>query len=282
MNTKGRNSESEKLLTGKVAVITGAGRPNGIGWATAIRMAEHGANVVVTDIVGKEAETGGGMAGLNRLRTEIEGLGRNALSLTVDVTRMEDITTCVEETNRRFGGIDILFNNAGTPDGVGPYLEQTDHHWDLSYQVNLKGMANFCRVVIPVMIARGGGSIINNSSLAGLGTIAGFAAYAATKFGVIGLTKTIAAEFGPQNVRCNAICPGLILTDMAHEEIRFFMDQSGQSFEETKREMSEEVPLKRWGTPGEIADVVVFLSGPQSRYVTGVALPVAGGLAPGL
>ena len=139
-------------------------------------------------------------AGLWRLRS-MSGMSRQ-------------IEACAEAACERFGGIDILVNNAGTTAGAKPFLEISDADWDLSYAVNLRGPAQFCRAVIPVMIRRGGGAIVNNASLAGLGAEAGFGAYSASKHGLVALTKTIAAEFGSQGIRCNVVCPGFVNTDM--------------------------------------------------------------------
>ncbi len=133
--------------------------------------------------------------------SEIEAIGARGLAMAVDVTDVGQIQACVEKTCEAFGGVDILFNNAGTAIGVGLFLESWARP-DLSWQVNVRGMVEFCRAeVIPKMIERGGGSIINNASMAGLGGEGGYGAYVVTKFAVVGLTKLLAAEFGPQNIR---------------------------------------------------------------------------------
>jgi 3-oxoacyl-[acyl-carrier protein] reductase len=226
-----------KLLEGKVAIVTGAGRPKGMGRASALKLAEQGASVVVTDLARKRTdlmiegllEIGDEFAALEQLVSEIEALGSRGLALAVDVTDTGQIQNCVDRTCAAFGGIDILFNNAGTAIGVGSFLDILSEKWDLSWQVNVKGMVEFCRAVIPRMIERGGGSIINNASMAGLGAARGYGAYIVTKFAVVGLTKLVAAEFGPRNIRCNATCPGAILTDMGEEEITFIAMENGIS-----------------------------------------------------
>lgn len=279
-----------KLLEGKVAIVTGAGRPKGMGRATALKLAEQGASVVVTDLARKREDLmiegllgiGEELAALEKVASEVEALGSRGLAMAVDVTEIDQIRACVDQTCEAFGGVDILFNNAGTAIGVGSFLDILSENWDLSWQVNVKGMVEFCRAVIPKMIERGGGSIINNASMAGLGAEPGYGAYVVTKFGVVGLTKLIAAEFGPQNIRCNATCPGAILTDMGAEEITFIAMEKGISQEEAKKVFDEMAALGRAAQPEEVADVVAYLAGPRSGYLTGVALPVAGGMRPGL
>ncbi len=279
-----------RLLDGKVAIVTGAGRAKGMGRASALKLAEQGARVVVTDVARERKELmiegllgiGHDFSALERLVDEIEAVGSKAMAMAVDVTDTAQIQTCFEKTCDAFGGVDILFNNAGTAVGVGSLMDITSENWDLSWQVNVKGMVAFCRTVIPSMMERGGGSIINNASMAGLGAAAGYGAYTVTKFAVVGLTKMIAAEFGRQNIRCNAICPGMILTDMGEEEIRFISMEKGVSMEEARQFFGEVAAMGRAGQPEEVADVVAYLAGPRSSFLTGVALPVAGGLPLGI
>jgi NAD(P)-dependent dehydrogenase (short-subunit alcohol dehydrogenase family) len=279
-----------KLLEGKVAIVTGAGRPKGMGRASALELAKQGASVVVTDLARERKDLmiegllgiGDDFASLEELVSEIEALGSKGLAMPVDVTETTQIQACVDKTCQAFGGVDILFNNAGTAIGVGPFLDTPSANWDLSWQVNVKGMVEFCRAVIPKMIERGGGSIINNASMAGLGAEPGYGAYVVTKFAVVGLTKLLAAEFGAQNIRCNATCPGVIGTDMGEEEVTFTAMEKGVSKEEARRLLAEMAALGRAAQPEEVADVVAYLAGPRSGYLTGVALPVAGGMRPGL
>ena len=279
-----------KPLEGKVAIVTGAGRPKGMGRASALKLAEQGAKVVVTDLARERKDLeiegllgiGNDFAPLERLASEIEALGSKALALAVDVTDAGEIQTCVEKTCEVFGGVDILFNNAGTGVGVGPFMDIPNENWDLSWHVNVKGMVHFCKAVIPKMIERGGGSIVNNASMAGLGAGQGYGAYTVTKFAVVGLTKLVAAEFGRQNIRCNAVCPGNILTDMGEEEIKFISMEAGVSEEEARGLFGEACSLGRAGQPEEVADVVAFLAGPRAGFMSGVAVPVAGGMPLGV
>jgi NAD(P)-dependent dehydrogenase (short-subunit alcohol dehydrogenase family) len=290
MMTTVSEETSIKPLAGKVAIVTGAGRKRGMGWASALKLARTGADVVVTDICNKREEleipgvlgTGDDFGVLEQLVAEIKGLGSKALPMAVDITDKNQIEACVNETCRRLGGVDILFNNAGVAVGVGPFMDITDQQWELSYRVNLKGTADFSKAVIPAMIRRGSGAIINNASLAGLGAIEEMAGYCATKFAVVGLTKAIASEFGKFSIRCNAVCPGLILTDMGEAEIKIYAEKFGSNYETTKEKLAETVAMQRWAQPEEVADVVAFLAGPAAGYITGATIPVAGGLAPGL
>jgi NAD(P)-dependent dehydrogenase (short-subunit alcohol dehydrogenase family) len=279
-----------KLLQGKVAIVTGAGRPKGMGRASALKLAEQGACVVVTDVARKRKELtleglvgiGDDFSALEGLVSEIGALGSKAMAMAVDVTDADQIQACVEKTCKAFGGVDILFNNAGTAVGVGSIMDIPNENWDLSWQINVKGMVAFCKAVIPSMRERGGGSIINNASMAGLGAAAGYGAYTVTKFAVVGLTKALAAELGRENIRCNCVCPGMILTDMGEEEIQFIAMEKGVSLEEARRFFGEVAAMGRAGQPEEVADVVAYLAGPRSGFLTGVALPVAGGLPLGI
>ncbi|MBC8445375.1 MAG: SDR family oxidoreductase [Rhodospirillaceae bacterium] len=262
---------------GKTAIVTGTSAARGIGRATAVRLAVEGAFVVVTDL-----QTSDNTAALNDLVQEIEATGGEAISCFTDVTKRDEIDHCVETAIQRFGSIDILVNNAGTTIGARPFLEITKENWEISFSINLRGVADFCQAVIPGMIQMGGGSIINNASTAGLGAEAGFGAYNATKHGLVGLTKTIAAEFGVNNIRCNAVCPGLIKTDMHLGANERLAREHSISVEEMAVERYQAIALKRAAEPNEVADVIAFLAGPAASFVTGTAIPVAGGQSAGL
>ncbi|MGD0949469.1 MAG: SDR family NAD(P)-dependent oxidoreductase [Candidatus Binatia bacterium] len=277
-----------KPLERKTAIITGAGRPHGIGRSTALRLAEEGANVVVTDLCRKyEGDlafygVGDDWEQLQRVVGEIEARGAHGLACKVDVTQRSEIEACVDATAARFGGIDILFNNAGTAVGVGPFLAMTQQQWDLSLTVNITGMFHFCQLVIPKMIERGGGVIVNMSSIAGLGAGEMMCGYHASKFAVVGFTKAIAAEFGQFGIRCNAVCPGMVDTDLGATEYEFISGMEGITIEAARQRAAEKIALRRQCSPDEVADVVAYLCGPAAGYLTGVALPIAGGMAPGL
>ncbi|MBL4749466.1 MAG: SDR family oxidoreductase, partial [Amylibacter sp.] len=188
-----------KPLTGKVAIITGASAPRGIGCAIAKRLAKDGAAVLITDIDGKfhiNGKSQNRMELLENTATEIKAAGGQADTLTVDVTQKNDVLQCAEFAKSWFGRIDILVNNAGSLAGSDNFLETTPAQWETSFQVNLLGPMMLTQAVIPEMQAVGAGSIINIGSTGSLGAEAGFGAYTAMKHALIGMTKTIAAEFG--------------------------------------------------------------------------------------
>ncbi len=277
-----------KDLEGRVAIVTGAGRPKGIGRATALRLAELGAHVVVTDLCRKyEGDlafygVGDDRVALDALAAEIEARGGGALACGVDVTKRDEIEACVEQVMARFGGIDILFNNAGTAVGVGPFLAMTQQQWDLSLAVNVTGMYHFSQLVIPKMIERGTGVIINTSSTAGLGAGEMMCGYHTSKFAVVGFTKAIAAEFGQFGIRCNTVCPGMVDTDLGDSEYEFISQMEGISIDAARSRAAEKIALRRQCKPEEVAEVVAWLCTDAASYLSGVALPIAGGMAPGL
>ncbi len=275
-------------LTGKIAIVTGAGRPKGIGRATALRLAEQGADVVVTDLCRKyEGDlafyaVGDDWQRLQGVAKEIEQKGVRGLACRVDVTKRDEIEACVNEVADKLGGIDILFNNAGTAVGVGPFLAMTQPQWDLSLNVNVTGMFHFCQLVIPKMIERGGGVIVNTSSAAGLGASEMMCGYTTSKFAVVGFTKSIAAEFGQFGIRCNAVCPGMVDTDLGDSEYEFISSMEGITVAEARQRAAERIALRRQCAPEEVADVVAYLCGPAAGYLTGLALPITGGMGVGV
>ena len=277
-----------KPLQGKVAIVTGAGRPLGIGRSTALRFAEHGAHVVVTDLCRRyEGElaryrVGDDFAQLQQVVAEIEARGGRAVACRVDVTRRDEVARCVDTTIGHFGAVDILFNNAGTAVGTGRFLDITEAQWELSLNVNVTGMFHFCQLVLPHMIERGGGVVINTASLAGLGAGELMCGYNTSKFAVVGFTKSIAAEFGRFGIRCNAICPGMVDTDMGADEYKFIAKMEGITVEQARRRAADKIALRRQCSPDEVADVVAYLCSDAAGYLTGVALPIAGGMPSGL
>lgn len=245
-------------LTGKVAIVTGGA--SGVGLAAAKKFRALGAEVVIADINGDPARA---------VASEI-----GAMAIATDVSKSSDIEDLVKQTVDRFGGLDILFNNAGVGFSsnarykMASVLETPDEAWDAIMGINLRSVAIGCKFAIPEMIKRGGGSIVNNASIQAIAALSGADAYTAAKGGIVSLTRVLASDWGPKNIRVNCICPGPIETPMINE----LLEQ-----EEFREKLVAPVPLNRAGTADEIADVAVFLAGPGASYVNGVILPVDGG-----
>jgi NAD(P)-dependent dehydrogenase (short-subunit alcohol dehydrogenase family) len=247
-------------LSGKVAIVTGAS--SGIGRATAKLFAKEGAKVVVG--ARREAE-------LAELVREIKAEGGEALALAGDVQSESYAKALVDAAVKKFGRLDIAFNNAGTGGPVGPTTEVAEKDWTSTLAVNLTSAFLSAKHQIPAMLKQGGGSVIFTSTFVGY-TVAfpGVAAYAASKAGLIGLTQSLAAEYGPQNIRVNAVLPGAVDTPMYHK-----MNDTPE-----KREWITNLhALKRVGTPEEIARSVLYLASDESSFVTGAAALVDGGLS---
>lgn len=245
-----------KLLDGKTALITGGSR--GIGRAIALAFAQAGANVAFSDLQYDEQAV--------ELEKELTSHGVQAKGFASDASKFEDSEKLVDEVAGMFGRIDILVNNAGiTRDTL--LMRMTEEQWDLVLQVNLKSVFNLTKAVQKYMLKQRSGSIINMSSVVGLGGNAGQSNYAASKAGMIGFTKSVAQELGPRNVRCNAIAPGYIETDMT----------AGLP-EDVKKAWTERIPLRRAGQAMDVANACIFLGSDLSAYVTGQVLAVCGGM----
>lgn len=272
-------------LKGQVALVTGASALHGIGRAVARKLAENGAAVVATDVEGEVDVDGKNMSRsdlLAGLVSEITNSGRAAIALTLDVTHATDIETVTEKTLSHFGSLDILVNNAGSLSGSNSFLSTTPEQWKVSFDVNLLGPMMLAQSVIPHMRKAGGGRIINIGSTASLGAEPGFGAYTAMKHGLVGLSKTIAAEFGPDGILCNTVCPGYIATDMHMATNARLAKERGISVAEMKKERYANVALRDAGLPEDVANAVAYLAGPQGKYVTGINLPVTGGVPFGI
>ncbi len=242
------------LLAGKIALITGGSR--GIGKAIAMQFVKQGAVVAFT-YVNKETAL--------QTKAELEALGGKVLAFQADATQYEQAKEVIDEVMKQCGRIDVLVNNAGiTRDGL--LMRMTPNQFDEVINGNLRSAFNYCQLCTPIMLRQRGGSIINMSSVVGLHGNAGQCNYAASKAGIVGLTQSMAKELGGKGVRINAIAPGFIQTDMTQ----------GLS-EEVKNKWINEIPLKRVGTPEDIANVAVFLASDMAAYVTGQALSVDGG-----
>ncbi len=244
----------------KVAVVTGGG--NGIGRAVCLGFAARGAKVVVVD---RDAD------GAAAVAAEI---GANAIACTADVTRTKDVQAYVARALDAFGRIDCFHNNAGIEGRVAPTAEYEEAMFDAIMGVNVKGVFLGLRHVLPVMIAQGGGTVVNTASTAGLIGTPGMPAYVASKHAVIGLTKVAASEVGPLGVRVNAVCPGPISTRMIADIARQVSPNNPGGVEER---YTAGLPLRRYGTAEEVANVVLFLCSDLSGNVTGAQYVVDGG-----
>ncbi|SPP99849.1 3-oxoacyl-(acyl-carrier-protein) reductase FabG [Candidatus Sulfobium mesophilum] len=244
------------LLSGKTALITGASR--GIGKAIAHRFATEGADIAITNIVDDEE--------FRNTIKELEDLGVKARGYVSNAASFEDSQRVAGDVVRDFGRIDILVNNAGiTRDTL--LMRMTEDQWDTVIAVNLKSVFNLTKAVLQTMLKQRSGSIVNMSSVVGVSGNAGQSNYSASKAGILGFTKSVAKEVGSRNIRCNAIAPGFILTEMT-EKLP----------EDVKKEWAEKIPLKRGGTPEDVADTALYLASDLSSYVTGQTIHVCGGM----
>ncbi len=245
------------LLEGKTALITGASR--GIGKAIAIKFATEGANVAFSDLNRDEH--------MEITEKELQALGVNAKGYASNAASFEDGQTLADEIMKDFGRIDILVNNAGiTRDNL--LLRMTEQDWDAVITVNLKSVFNLTKAVMRTMMKQRGGSIINMSSVVGVNGNAGQANYSASKAGMIGFTKSVAQELGSRGIRCNAIAPGFIETEMTHKLP-----------EDVREAWIKTIPLRRSGKPEDVADVATFLASDLSSYVSGQVINVCGGMS---
>lgn len=264
------------LLKGKVILVTGAASHRGIGQATAKHLAEEGAKVVVTDLQKEE-----GKNVIQEAVNEIIEQGGEAIGFNLDVTNESQVQDVVRAVIQAYGKIDGIFNNAGIPIGIGDFLAIPQSSWEATINVNLFGMVRLIRTVLPYFKKQGFGSIVNNASSAGLGGLPEFSAYGTSKFAVVGLTKHLAAELGPQNIRVNAVCPGMIDTSMSDIEVNGFIEEHGVSKDEAIQQLTEWVPLKKYGDTIDIANGVAYLLSDKAKYINGHTLSIDGGLPVG-
>ena len=275
-------------LTGKVAIVTGAGGRHGIGRSIATRLASEGADVVVTDIVQslegiRPEDALEGWEGLPSVVKEIESMGRKSLGIYSDVSVQGDVNELINEVVEKFGKIDILVNNAGSRPGKDRVLvvDLEEEALDLVMRVNVKGTFLCSQAVVKQMIAqKSGGKIVVISSGAGKKGIAKYAAYCASKFALIGFTQSLAKEVGEYGINVNAICPGLVDTERV-DFIAAALANSAESGAEYRAEMIQErstvVPLGRVAQGEDIANTAAFLCSDQSDYLTGLSISVSGG-----
>ncbi|MCY4081264.1 MAG: SDR family NAD(P)-dependent oxidoreductase [Caldilineaceae bacterium] len=269
-------------LSGKIVFVTGAGGEHGIGRGIAHRLAEDGADVVVTDYVEKPYPDAD-WEGLPALKAEIEGLGRRSLALTCDVTDSASVMAAMQQAVEAFGKIDILVNNAAARGGKDrvPVVELEEDEWDRVMSVNLKGTFVCSRAAARHMVARGGGGrIISVSSVLGLRGIARFAAYCSSKFGIVGLTQSLAQELAEHGITVNAICPSLTPTERVGHMTNLFSNPSLQVKEATDALLSGaagSTPIGRLAQTDDLAHAVSFLASDGADFLTGLSLPVTGG-----
>jgi 3-oxoacyl-[acyl-carrier protein] reductase len=244
------------LLKGKTALITGASR--GIGKAIALLFAREGADIAITNIADDEE--------FRNAVKEIEALGVKAKGYVSNAAKFDDSQRVIDEIVKDFARIDILVNNAGiTRDTL--LMRMTEEQWDSVIAVNLKSVFNVTKAAIQIMLRQKSGSIINMSSVVGVSGNAGQSNYSASKAGIIGFTKSVAKEVGSRNIRCNAIAPGFIITEMT-EKLP----------EDVKKEWINKIPLRRGGTPEDVANTALYLASDLSGYVSGQTIHVCGGM----
>jgi len=246
------------FLEGQVALVTGAGRAGkGIGRSIALALAGEGAKIAIADFVAEAAES---------VAKEVQATGVESLALVGSVSSPEDVDRMVQETVDRFGKIDILVNNAGiTRDNL--LVRMSEDEWDAVLDTNLKGTFNCTKAVAKHMMRQRSGKIVNVASVMGIMGNAGQANYSASKGGVIALTKTTAKELGSRGVNVNAVAPGFIQTVMTEDMP-----------EEAKADISVKIPLRRLGTPEDVAGVALFLCSPAASYITGQVIAIDGGM----
>ena len=245
-----------KLLENKVALITGAGR--GIGKAIAQRFAQEGCNIAFTDIALNDV--------VMETEKELAALGVKVKAYASNAANFEETHQVVDEIVKDFGRIDILVNNAGITKDTA-LKRMTEEQWDAVINVNLKSVFNFTKAVQPVMWKQNGGSVINMSSVVGVSGNANQCNYSASKAGIIGFTKSAAKEMGVRNIRHNAIAPGFIITAMTNALP-----------EDVRKQWESLIPLRRGGTPEDVANVALFLASDLSSYVTGQVIHCCGGM----
>ena len=238
--------------SGKVAIVTGAGHPDGIGAASAKALRDQGYEVITFDLEGADH--------------------------AVDVTDAQQVAKAIQAVTADFGHLDALVNNAGVGVGSANLLEQTSEDLDLTLAVNVKGLVNCCQAAIPHMLQTGGGAIVNVASLCGLRALPAIPhAYTASKFAVVGLTKSMALEFGPNHIRINAVCPGYVDTDIVRTAIAGIVSKTGRTEEDAMQHFTDSNPQGRLVEVSEVASAVSWICSEGAASVTGQAIAIDGG-----
>jgi len=257
-----KGATSMTLVPGKIALVTGAG--SGIGRATAVKFAQEGARVVVSDVDGKGCEETVAM---------IKRAGGEAVAFVGDVSKTDDVEAMVSFAVSTYGRLDCACNGAGIEGRIAPLVDQSDEDFDRVMAVNLRGVFLCLRAEIREMLKTGGGTIVNISSVGGLTGTPGFVAYIASKHGVNGLTKNAALEYAKKNIRVNSVCPGGIATPM----LESIFDQVLPRDASGARLPAPTHPIGRVGTPEEVANLIVWLCSPSASFMTGAHVPIDGG-----
>lgn len=253
-------------LNGKTALITGAAR--GIGKAIALRFAQEGAKIALNDI-NKEI--------LEDTAREIKKVSRErVIYKRADISKSKEVEELTQYVTEELGVIDILINNAAIS-RIVPFLDTSEKLWDRTMEVNLKGAFLCCQAVIPGMIKKRKGKIINMSSQSGKRGSKWHAAYCVSKFGIIGLTQSLALELAPYRINVNAVCPGVVFTSLWEEQAADQARREGIEEKEVKKDLLKNIPLARLGTPEDVANLVLFLASSRSDYITGQAINLSGG-----
>lgn len=251
---------------GKTVIVTGGG--SGMGKAICLEFADRGANIVC---VGRNTDK------LKKVVDEVEEKGARGLAIKVDVTREDDVQRMVRETIEAFGSLDVLCNNAGMIEAIGPLENLTVEEWDDNFAVNTKGVFLCSKSVIPQMRKQGYGRIINNASQCGKTGFANFGHYSAAKAAVLMFTQVLALELAKTNIHVNAVCPGSVDTEMTDREAEIISKKTGEDPVMLKNSWISGIPIGRYATPEDIAKVFVFLASESADYITGESINVTGG-----
>ncbi len=270
-------------LKGKTALITGSGKRSGIGFAIAEKLAARGSNIIIADLGSNPKETLGVKAGTLDEMESIAGSlkdehGVDTLAVELDVMSADSNNLMMETVEKHFERVDLLFNNAGAVFGAPNQVHDYDEDaWIKTVDINLHGVFRVSKAVVPMMLGKTG-AIVNMASKAGKSPPLWNPAYAVAKAGVVMLTKVMARDLASQGIRVNAICPGLIMTDLQQLRIQTEADVFGMSYDEAKERLAKTVPMERLGDPKEVADLAVYLASEQSSYITGQAVNIGGGI----
>ena len=275
-------------LEGKVAVITGAGRHKGLGAAIARKLAEDGVKIVLHDLEqSKNAEmSGGGAAGASELQQvaeEIRAIHPDIVTHTADLQVETEVESLIAKAVAQFGKLDILVNNAGVGYLFGPFVEQTEEMWNMVLDVNLRGAFFAMKHAVRQMLTQdvepawGRGRIVSIGSRGSKSGSALTSSYIASKHGLVGLTRAVAIEMGPQQINVNMVCPNHVTTGLGAWQNDYMAKMRGQSVDDYLDAMRQRIPLGRLGTPEDTANACAFLCSAQARYITGEAMNVSGG-----